>query len=134
MAEATQLRAGDEVNAWCTKCRLMHTHIIKAIDPNGKKPPRVICTCPKQTERNYRPNPPKSRTKKKAVVVENPWVKLTETVNQDRVLPYTVSGSFSDGDFLQHKKYGLGVVIEILDNNKLSVAFEDKVRVMVCNK
>lgn len=132
MAEAAQMRPGDEVDSWCTKCREMRLHNVKAI-PEGRAV-RVICrTC--DGEHNYRPQPPKSkRTKKTAKVVRNPWAELVVNVREDRVVPYTISGSFGEGDFLQHKKYGLGVVTELYDAHKMSVAFEDKLRIMVCNK
>lgn len=131
MSEATPLRPGDEVDSWCTKCREMRLHNVKAVPPD--RAVRVICrTC--DGEHNLRPQPPKSKRAKKVVVEHNPWEELTANVREDRIMAYTISGSFGEGDFLQHKKYGLGVVTEILDANKMSVAFQDKKRIMVCNK
>jgi hypothetical protein len=132
MAEKAQLRAADEVRAWCSKCGELRLSRVKAITP--KRAPRVICmTCDKES--TYRQEPPKTRRKKTASKPDpNPWAERTANVREDRIIPYTISGSFAKDDFLQHKKYGLGVVLELLDSSKMVVAFEDKKRVMVCNK
>lgn len=132
----SQLKVGDEVVSWCTKCLEMKDHIVRALRPD--KPARVICTCPEQKERNYRPNPPKSKTsrrKKQPVVEKNPWPELNEKHTASAATrPYTIHQSFFEGEALQHRRYGLGFVIEVLDSTKMVVAFEDKKRTMVCNK
>lgn len=48
------LRVGQDIDAWCTKCRLDSTHVIVAMGPDGVKPKRVECTsC--NGQHNYRP-------------------------------------------------------------------------------
>ena len=133
MATTVELKPGDEAQSWCTKCREMRLHKVKALVPG--KVPRVICVvC--DGEHNFRPQPPKStRSKKRSKADEpNPWKELTTDVREDRIIPYSISESFGEGDFIQHRRYGLGVVTEVLDASKMIVAFEDKKRVMVCNK
>ncbi|MEZ4453811.1 MAG: hypothetical protein R3B09_30425 [Nannocystaceae bacterium] len=48
------LRVGQDIDAWCTKCRLDTTHVVVAMGPDGIKPKRVECTsC--NGQHNYRP-------------------------------------------------------------------------------
>jgi len=129
----TNMSPGEEVNSWCTKCREIRLHKVKAVAPG--RVPRVICiVC--DGEHNFRPQPPKTkRTKKKTTLNEpNPWKELTENMIDKKTIPYTIHDSFIEGEFVDHQRYGLGVVTEILDSNKLVIAFEDKKRIMVCNK
>lgn len=138
MATNTQsLKPGDEVSSWCTKCLEMKQHIVKALVPN--KPPRVVCTCPEQKERNYRPNPPKTRTqgssrKRKTTQAPNPWAELSSKHNGSAHRPYTISENFQEGDAFEHHRYGLGFVIETVDHDKMLVAFEDRLRLLIRNK
>ncbi len=141
MAKAVEykgLKVGDEVNAWCTKCLEMRMHKIKSIDPEAKKVPRVLCLCPEKTERNFRPQPPKSRMKKQAKAHPtdglNPWRELNQKHPDASGRPYSVHEHFMKGDIIEHRRYGLGFVIDVLDATKLLVAFEDKKRLMVCNR
>lgn len=132
----SEMKPGDEVDAWCGKCNDMKLHKIKALPPG--KDPRVICiVC--TSEHNFREQPSKAqpaarpRAKKTKVEEHNPWQELTSKFVGDGK-PYSISDHFDQGDFIQHHRYGLGVVTEILDTSKIVVAFEDKKRVMVCNK
>lgn len=130
---SVQLSAGDEVQSWCTKCRMMRLHKVKALVPG--KPSRVVCVvC--DGEHNFRAEPPKSRRNKKRPKNNdmNPWKDLTADVDDSNVQPYSIGKVFGEGDFIRHRRFGLGVVTEVLDPNKMLVAFEDKQRVMVCNK
>ncbi len=132
------LKAGDEVNAWCTKCHEMRLHKVKAVDPKGEKAPRVICMCPKQTERNFRPNPPKSHQKKRATkrVADgsNPWEDMSKEQDTSNARSYTIHDHFVIGEIIDHRRYGIGFVLDAVDATKIIVAFEDKKRVMICNQ
>lgn len=144
MATATTaLKAGDEVTSWCTKCKEMHLHRVKAVGADGA-PARVICTCPEQRERNYRPNPPKAATRQSTTtkrstkkITEAPqqqWEKLIAGTNPEKARSYDMNALFAQGDLLDHNKFGQGVVTELLDAHKMVVVFEDKTRIMVFNK
>ena len=130
-----ELKPADEVTSWCTKCREMRLHKVKVVPPG--RVARVICiTC--DGEHNYRPNPPNSRRAgagQKAKASEpNPWKELTTDINPDKVREYKISERFWEGDLIQHRKYGLGVVSEMLDVSKMIVWFENGKKIMVFNK
>jgi hypothetical protein len=142
-------KAGDELMSWCTKCKEMHLHRIKAVDAKGK-PARVICTCPEERERNYRPDPPKvgrtssstssstkaptKRASKKSAEDPHQWEKLYKEADASKSRDYLMSEHFYKEDLIQHKTFGPGIVTEILDAHKMVVVFEDKTRIMVFNK
>jgi hypothetical protein len=44
--------------------------------------------------------------------------------------PYNVGGSFREGDFLRHKKFGDGVVTRVIDEHKVEVLFKDEPRTL----
>ncbi|MCB9701806.1 MAG: hypothetical protein H6711_07940 [Myxococcales bacterium] len=47
-------QVGQDIDAWCTRCRLDTTHVIVAMASDGTKPKRVECTsC--HGQHNYRP-------------------------------------------------------------------------------
>ncbi len=153
MATATTAyKAGDEVMSWCTKCKEMHLHNVKAVGADGI-PARVICTCTEKRERNFRPDPPKAAGEKRSSsssstasaapkraskkVVESPqvqWQKLIDGTNREKSRTYEMNAQFAQGDLLDHSKFGPGVVTELLDAHKMVVVFEDKTRIMIFNK
>ncbi|MEM1008725.1 MAG: hypothetical protein AAGJ35_06930 [Myxococcota bacterium] len=135
-------KAGDELVSWCTKCRDMLTHRIKAIKPDGL-PARVICNvC--GGEHNYRPQPPKSvrnasksstaNRSKKMVDDAQKWDKLVQEVNMERKRPYAMAESYQKDDVIEHNKFGTGIVTSIMDAHKMVVVFEDKPRIMMFHK
>jgi len=133
MPVGADLKVGDEVNSWCTKCHEMRMHKVRALRPDG--PPRVVCICPEERERNYRPKPPNSRKKKLAPEPEvNPWPTLIQECTDDKLRDYSIQERFWEGEYIKHRKYGIGIVTEMLDVNKMAVWFEDKKRIMVFNK
>lgn len=133
------LAAGQEIDAWCTRCRLDLGHRIVAMV--GRAPKRVVCmTC--HSEHNYRP--PKSAevkagtTRKKAA----PTAKKSRASSaraewETRVRSgaplrrYSINESFQVGDLVSHKKFGDGYVSAVLTETKVTVVFSDGERTLV---
>jgi hypothetical protein len=131
--DAIPTTPGEEIYSWCTKCRDMRLHKVKAI-AEGRST-RVIClVC--DGEHNFRGQPPKSKKPKKKSDDSdaNPWKELVAEVQEDRIIQYSINGNFDEGEFIKHHRYGLGVVTDVIDSTKIVIAFEDKKRIMVCNK
>lgn len=142
------LRAGQEIDAWCTKCKLDLTHRIIAVADG--KPARVECrTC--YTTHNYRapktsvvavvtraarsgstrdsaaPKPRKSRAaaEEHVAVVPPPGA---------RVVPYRMTEAFAKEQWIVHKSFGNGVVLSVLADNKIEVRFDSGPKVLVHNR
>lgn len=130
---------GKEVLSYCTKCKLNLGHLIvsmKDVNTIGK----VKCnTC--QTIHAFRDpasagkkvrSKSTTRSKSKSVSVSELWT--TEMGKaQGKSKSYTIRENFEVGDIVDHKKFGPGIVQEIIDG-KISVLFQHEIKMLVHNK
>ncbi len=130
----------DEVEAWCTKCKLELAHTIVAVVDN--LPKKVKCnTCSGQ--HNYKLKPAekaKSTTKRAVRKSRSPEVQYNEHVERisggdtSNAKKYTISGSFGVDDIIDHSKFGTGVVLSIVKTNKVEVLFKEGSRLLIQNQ
>ncbi len=149
------LKTGGEIDAWCTKCKLMLTHRIVAM--LGPKPVRVECeTC--HSQHNFRARPPGEKEEKSTAgggVVrrttgaarvsavtraeqerrerEQSWEKAVNGKSPMDFLKYEPKKIFKVGDLLKHSKFGDGVVTTVIDQGKIEVLFRDEPRKLAHN-
>ncbi len=149
---AKALRTGGEVDAWCTKCKLVLNHRIIAMV--ATKPVRVECsTC--SSHHNFRARAPGEKapasTKRAALSGgaprsvrgssvakaaqaaldrERSWEKAIAGKGIHEFKLYRVSETFLEGDLVKHTKFGDGVVTRILDIRKVEVLFKDDARTL----
>ncbi len=136
----TKIAVGSDVEAYCTKCKMVLAHSVIAMQ--GQKPRRVRCnTC--NGEHNYRATKPVAKTPAKK---EKPARKVTtkktrqsweEVMQEASTKPhkrYSMSGSFGEGDWIEHATFGLGCVQSFVAPNKITVRFADATRLLVCNQ
>ena len=138
---------GDEIDSWCTTCKLVLGHRVVAL-VDGKVDKVICSTCNKKHK--YRPNPPKSRAKKKATNADgtpkkrvtrrrtkDPAVIWEETLG-DRDLsnpsPYSFNGLFKESELIDHKKFGCGLVMRLMGEGKMEVLFKEGTKVLVCGE
>ena len=149
-----KIKVGTEMDAYCTKCKLVLDHVVVAM--TGDKPKKVEClTC--HGQHMYKASEPKSRkkadskkaastskvekpkTKKrtKAELIQEKEKKLWEETLANRDLSqaktYSMAGSYEFDDVINHGKFGMGIVTNIVNNQKMEVLFEDGYKSMVCN-
>jgi hypothetical protein len=136
----TKIAVGSDVEAYCTKCRMVLAHAVVAMQ--GAKPRRVRCnTC--SGEHNYRATKPvtkaapkkgekaaKSTTKK----TRQSWEEVMQEASAKPHKKYSMSGSFGEGDWIEHATFGLGCVQSFVPPNKITVRFADSTRMLVCNQ
>lgn len=141
------IKAGGEVDAWCTKCRMDLSHRVVAMIASGPK--RVECqTC--HSQHNYRApktvsataKAPKSAaakprkaasTSKKAVSPKrvNEWERLVAGQGVGAFRAYSISARFEPTELIRHSKFGDGCVLEVLEDNKIHVVFRDGPKVLI---
>jgi len=138
----TKIAVGSDIEAYCTKCKEMLNHAIVAMQDD--KPRRVRChTC--DGEHNYRPKLPASRTpakkatkttKKKTTSKRSrqSWEEAMQEAANKPHKKYSMSGSFAEGDWIEHSHFGLGCVQSFVPPNKITVRFADSTRLLVCNQ
>ncbi len=146
------LRAGGEVDSYCTKCRLVLNHRIIAMV--GQRPRKVECsTC--NSHHLYRPSAPGDRAEPgardarsgtstprparvshvtRAEVArqdrEKSWEKATVGKALTDFKRYTVVSTFKEGELVRHSKFGDGVVTRIVGPSKVEVMFKDETRML----
>lgn len=146
--------AGQEVDAWCTRCKLDLTH--KIVAAVGGKPVRVECrTC--YGVHNYRPAKtaltesglavpkPSSAVSSSSSSPSRPRSSSGSSAAPRRTVPeaplappdhahihlYKVTERFEPGTWIQHKTFGIGLVQRDVGGNKIEVRFDDTVRTLV---
>ena len=138
----SKIAVGSDVEAYCTKCKIVLTHSVVAMQDS--KPRRVRCnTC--NGEHNYRPTKPASKTaakktakttKKKTTTkrTRQSWEEVMQEASTKPHKKYSMSGSFGEGDWIEHAHFGLGCVQSFVPPNKITVRFADSTRLLVCNQ
>jgi hypothetical protein len=136
-----KIAVGSDVEAYCTKCRMVLAHAVVAME--GAKPRRVRCnTC--NGEHNFRATKPvakvaaKKGEKKPAKATtkktRQSWDEVMREASSKPHKRYSMSGSFGEGDWIEHATFGLGCVQSFVAPNKITVRFADSTRMLVCNQ
>ena len=129
----TDYRVGGDVDAQCTKCKMLLGHTILAMV--GTAPKRVRCnTC--QGEHNYRS--PSAKPIRKAAVPKEKASVLSwdaQLVGKDlsRARRYSPKDRFEKDEVLNHPTFGIGIVLEVRAD-KLEVAFRAYKKTLVHGK
>ena len=122
----------------CSKCGMELSHVVVAHNATGIVE-RVKChTC--GSEHKYRPDKKKATMKSTKKIISTheadftkTFEELAEKFKEKEHLPYRMSGSFKNDDVIDHKTFGMGIVIRAFDD-KMEVAFCDGPRILVCNR
>lgn len=147
--------AADEIDAWCTKCRMDLNHRIVAVVGDNVK--RVFClTC--KTEHNFHKpknapavaaGPVKITAKKtvarggRTTAAEREaaaqkaersrvasWERAIAGQPANAFRSFRITDSFSEGELVRHTKFGDGVVTRVVDRQKVEILFQDGSRTM----
>jgi hypothetical protein len=134
------LRVGGDIDAMCTKCKMLLGHTILAMV--GSAPKRVRCnTC--QGEHNYRaaegsaprkrwePSSERAARERKPTVTS--WEALLQSKDISRARRYTAKERFAADDVVDHPTFGIGLVQEVR-GDKIQVAFKADVKTLVHGK
>ncbi len=134
-------KAGDELDAWCTKCRLDLLHrVVAAV---AGVPKRVECkTC--HSQHNYRAPKagalPKAGAKKASTSRSRPssatndWQQQVAGKERSKFAPYSINTRFAAQQLINHKKFGDGVVLSLVEDQKINVLFKDGPRILIHNR
>jgi len=128
---------GSNIDSWCTKCKLILAHTIEAISEGQIK--RVQCnTC--RGKHQYKSADPKTKPTKisartqstsKARSKVNDLERLMRGKNPQSAAPYNIKTHFVKGDLIAHSSFGLGVVVEQRDAQKIEVLFATGPKVLI---
>ncbi|MDR2945362.1 MAG: hypothetical protein LBV79_01250 [Candidatus Adiutrix sp.] len=143
------IRVGGEIDAVCTRCRMVTNHRIVAMVDGGVK--RVIClTC--DSQHNYHQPPGEKKVVAAKVMRVGKEMKKTSApaggarvfahwmTNKDEMnaagltpTPYNFREQYKSGQPLEHPKFGLGFVQKVIPPNKMEVMFETEIKTLAMN-
>ena len=133
-------RVGQELNAFCGKCKDERTHIVAAMD--GEIVRRVTCTtCGSTHNYKVRPAPiadaaaaaPATTTKRRGGSRRAKEANAFSIDPKKTPKSYDMNNSFSAGDVINHPKFGLGAVETALPPNKIEVRFQEGKKMLLHN-
>jgi hypothetical protein len=134
-------RVGQELSAYCGKCKDERTHIVAAMD--GEIVRRVTCSMcgsihnykvkatavPDVAANNTGTAPTKRKTSTRRAKEANAF-----SIDPKRpVKSYDMNNIFSAGDVINHPKFGLGAVELALPPNKIEVRFQEGKKMLLHN-
>ena len=136
----TSFSAGKEVLSYCGKCKLPLGHIIVSMK-DATTIGKVECnTChsthmykdPATKAKKVKNTSTRKRSAKKTVSVGELW--MTEMGKASgKARPYSIREKFITGDIIDHKKFGPGIVQELIDD-KIEVLFQHELKLLVHGK
>ena len=151
------LRAGGEVDSYCTKCRLVLNHrIIAMVGPDAAQgrvldlqlaPPLPRAAAGREGAPGEKParagagtkepRAPRVTSMSKARALsesrEKSWEQAVTGKAVKDFTRYNVKGTFKQGELVHHTKFGDGVVTRIVDAAKVEIAFKDETRMLAQN-
>jgi hypothetical protein len=138
-------QVGSNIDSWCTKCKLVLAHTIEAISAGLIK--RVQCnTC--RGKHQFKSEEPGTKSAASAARSDakkssassasskgrakvNDLARLMRGRRPEQAAPYSVRTHFSKGDLLEHTIFGLGVVVDQRDAQKIEVLFPSGSKVLI---
>ena len=61
------------------------------------------------------------------------WGKLNEKFGDHHPRPFDISAALTANDVIDHPKFGIGFIVELINPRKVEVLFEDGLRKLACN-
>lgn len=61
------------------------------------------------------------------------WKKLNDKVGVATARPFDIKAEYTENDVIDHAKFGIGYVVELIHTKKISVLFEEGLKKMACN-
>jgi len=128
-----KLSAGNEVLAYCGKCKLKLAHTI-VVMKTDEIPDKVKCNTCKSTHA-FKENATRRRavaSKGKKPTASEVWEDKVKHA-PDPSVKYSPKSTFEIGQLVDHPKYGTGIVERKIDNNKIEIMFEKTIKTLMHN-
>ena len=136
---------GGYAEGWCTKCRLQLGHTIIAMVDNA--PAKVKCNTCNSQHNFHAKESGKSRTSPKTSsksASSSKKIKTQEANYNDytsrlaghdlsTAQKYSLGGNFKKDEIIDHFKFGVGIVLSVIQSNKVEILFKDGLKILVQN-
>ena len=128
-----KIRVGDDVETYCGRCKAERKHIVASMSA-ADAPAEVICrTCNNQHRFRRPADAAKPRRASAAGSAEGATRRATKPARETppaSARPYSTSGTFAEGEWLEHKTHGIGRV-KTVRGGKIDVAFDSGLRTLL---
>lgn len=125
-----RLRPGDDMETYCGRCKAERAHQIVALNADGT-PANVICsTCRNQHRYHEKKEPSASTSVKTTGRKVRANAEPSREAPTGRVRPYSPKEAYSEGEWVEHAKFGQGKVLRAREG-KIEVKFGSESRVLL---
>jgi len=128
-----KIRVGDDVETYCGRCKAERKHIVASMS-TAAVPAEVICRTCNNQHRFRRPvDDAKPRRASATGSTEGTTRRTTKIARETPPVsarPYSTSGTFAEGEWLEHKTHGVGRV-KTVRGGKIDVAFDSGLRTLL---
>ena len=128
----TTAKVGAEVQAQCGRCHDATSHKILTVEKSRPKRAQcVVCNASHLYRTPKGPEEPRPKGKGRRSTKDDPQVVFEKALKAAGDVPavtYKITGQFQEGQRLQHKSFGEGVVIRIVRPQVMEVVFKDATR------
>ncbi len=143
MSDTKTIQVGDEVEALCGTCKAATVHVVEVV--KNDKITKVMCkSCmsshryrlpEKEAVKKVAAKKTKSAAKKPTKTKEQrKWSRVLSKVDSEHPTEYSMGSTYNANDVIEHSKFGVGVVIEVVDPYKVAVVFEQGQKTLVQNR
>jgi hypothetical protein len=131
---------GGYIEAWCPRCNLKSGHTIIAIVDNS--PVKLKCNaCDEHHSLSSKPsgkrqikqNSSALKSRSKEVTYEEYLSRLTGG-DPDNSTKYNIKGNFIKDEIIDHLSFGIGIVLSVINFNKINILFKDGPRLLIQNQ
>jgi hypothetical protein len=128
------------MEAWCPRCNMKSDHTIIAVVDNSPK--KIKCnTCDEHHNLSARPCG-KSRSKLKGTTRKTGSKETTYEEYISRLAggdtassrKYDTKGNFEKDEIIDHLRFGIGIVLSVIQLNKIKILFKDGPRLLIQNQ
>ncbi|MBI2896677.1 MAG: hypothetical protein HYY06_24175 [Deltaproteobacteria bacterium] len=132
--------AGQEIDAFCTRCKIDNVHVIIAVWEGAVK--KVQCRSCNHSHLYRRPHagrddaprasrPPARRSRPPEPTPRDKWMQALSGRDLKAARPYSMASTFEAGDLIQHSSFGAGLISRLVAPNKIEVVFEEGTKVLI---
>ncbi len=129
------MKVGDDIDCTCPRCKVILSHTVLFFGEDGRIGAVQCRTCGLQ--HSYRSHgheglrrPPPSPKMLRELVEGGSFEERMSRLDQGLVRPYDMGESFRTRDAIEHRRFGIGFVLRVLEG-KMEVLFKDGVRTLV---
>jgi ribosomal protein L44E len=138
-AKEKTIAVGQEVEAFCRKCKADTLHKVTVIKEGKIK--KAMCSACLSTHAYRAPKKiamagapvTVAKIRKTTRRGVKDWATLVADIDEKSAVTYKLSGDFSNATALSHKIFGIGIITRVISPDKIEVVFKKKTAILAQN-